>query len=83
MIVLSVSRCTNGPRGRTGHGKRPGGSGQGVTVIDVEGAWQLGHEDLAAKLAGVVVGTPLADLAWRNHGTAVIGAGAAWSTRTR
>ncbi|MXM63618.1 S8 family serine peptidase [Streptomyces sp. HUCO-GS316] len=52
---------------------RPGGSGQGVTVIDVEGAWQLGHEDLAAKLAGVVVGTPLTDLAWRNHGTAVIG----------
>ena len=38
--------------------QRPGGSGQGVTVIDVEGAWQLGHEDLAAKLAGVVVGTP-------------------------
>lgn len=44
-----------------------------MTVIDVEGAWQLGHEDLAAKLAGVVVGTPLTDLAWRNHGTAVIG----------
>ena len=50
--------------------QRPGGTGQGVTVIDVEGAWQLGHEDLAAKLAGVVVGTPLTDLAWRNHGTA-------------
>ncbi|MGW0762680.1 S8 family peptidase [Streptomyces sp. NPDC002814] len=53
--------------------QRPGGTGQGVTVIDVEGAWQLGHEDLAAKLAGVVVGTPLTDVAWRNHGTAVIG----------
>ncbi|MEV7732749.1 S8 family peptidase [Streptomyces sp. NPDC088921] len=53
--------------------QRPGGTGHGVTVIDVEGAWQLGHEDLAAKLAGVVVGTPLTDLAWRNHGTAVIG----------
>ncbi|MET7909221.1 S8 family peptidase [Streptomyces avermitilis] len=53
--------------------QRPGGSGQDVTVIDVEGAWQLGHEDLAAKLADVVVGTPLTDLAWRNHGTAVIG----------
>ncbi|MFD7711303.1 S8 family peptidase [Streptomyces sp. NPDC059785] len=53
--------------------QRPGGAGHGVTVIDVEGAWQLGHEDLAAKLAGVVVGTPLTDLAWRNHGTAVIG----------
>ncbi|MFE4820862.1 S8 family peptidase [Streptomyces sp. NPDC056704] len=53
--------------------QRPGGTGRGVTVIDVEGAWQLGHEDLTAKLAGVVVGTPLTDLAWRNHGTAVIG----------
>ncbi|MFF7935943.1 hypothetical protein RKD27_007232 [Streptomyces sp. SAI-126] len=53
--------------------QRPGGTGEGVTVIDVEGAWQLGHEDLAAKLAGVVVGTPLTELAWRNHGTAVIG----------
>jgi hypothetical protein len=53
--------------------QRPGGTGRGVTVIDVEGAWQLGHEDLAAKLSGVVVGTPLTDVAWRNHGTSVIG----------
>ncbi|MEU2949936.1 MULTISPECIES: S8 family peptidase [Streptomyces] len=52
---------------------RPGGSGEGVTVIDVEGAWQLGHEDLAEKLAGIVVGNPVQDLAWRNHGTAVLG----------
>ncbi|GGX94946.1 S8 family peptidase [Streptomyces minutiscleroticus] len=53
--------------------QRPGGSGQGVTVIDVEGAWQLGHEDLAGKLAGVVAGTPVQDMAWRNHGTASLG----------
>lgn len=53
--------------------QRPGGSGQGVTVVDVEGAWQLGHEDLAGRLAGVVVGTPVQDIAWRNHGTAVLG----------
>ncbi|MEV8527686.1 S8 family peptidase [Streptomyces sp. NPDC052000] len=52
---------------------RPGGRGEGVTVIDVEGAWQLGHEDLADRLAGIVVGTPVQDLAWRNHGTAVLG----------
>ncbi|MFI6684570.1 S8 family peptidase [Streptomyces sp. NPDC050485] len=52
---------------------RPGGCGEGVTVIDVEGAWQLGHEDLAGKLAGIVVGTPVQDVAWRNHGTAVLG----------
>ncbi|MGP9021772.1 S8 family peptidase [Streptomyces sp. BR1] len=53
--------------------QRPGGSGEGVTVVDVEGAWQLGHEDLAEKLAGIVVGTPVQDLAWRNHGTSVLG----------
>ncbi|MFJ8309313.1 MULTISPECIES: S8 family peptidase [unclassified Streptomyces] len=53
--------------------RRPGGSGEGVTVIDVEGAWQLGHEDLVDKLAGIVVGTPVQDVAWRNHGTAVLG----------
>ncbi|MYT72937.1 S8 family peptidase [Streptomyces sp. cg28] len=53
--------------------QRLGGGGEGVTVIDVEGAWQLSHEDLSAKLAGVVVGTPVSDLAWRNHGTAVLG----------
>ncbi|MFF3494195.1 S8 family peptidase [Streptomyces sp. NPDC002795] len=53
--------------------RRLGGSGEGVTVIDVEGAWQLGHEDLSAKLAGIVVGTPIPDVAWRNHGTAVLG----------
>ncbi|MGW8731484.1 S8 family peptidase [Streptomyces sp. NPDC055808] len=52
---------------------RPGGSGAGVTVVDVEGAWQLGHEDLAEKLAGIVVGNPVQDLAWRNHGTAALG----------
>ncbi|MEU8894103.1 S8 family peptidase [Streptomyces sp. NPDC048442] len=52
---------------------RPGGSGEGVSVIDIEGAWQLGHEDLADRLAGVVIGTPVQDLSWRNHGTAVLG----------
>lgn len=53
--------------------QRLGGSGEGVTVIDIEGAWQLGHEDLTGKLAGVVIGTPVQDVAWRNHGTAVLG----------
>ncbi|WP_372352076.1 S8 family peptidase [Streptomyces sp. KL116D] len=53
--------------------QRLGGNGEGISVIDVEGAWQLGHEDLSAKLAGIVVGTPISDVAWRNHGTAVLG----------
>jgi hypothetical protein len=50
-----------------------GGSGAGVQIIDVEGAWQLLHEDLLQNLAGVVAGTPTTDLAWRNHGTNVFG----------
>jgi hypothetical protein len=53
--------------------QRAGGAGQDVTVVDVEGAWQLGHEDLADKLSGIVVGNPVQDIAWRNHGTAVLG----------
>lgn len=53
--------------------QRLGGCGEGITVIDVEGAWQLSHEDLTGKLAGVVIGTPVQDVAWRNHGTAVMG----------
>jgi hypothetical protein len=53
--------------------QRPGGSGDGITIVDVEGAWQLGHEDLAEKLAGIVIGSPIQDIAWRNHGTAVLG----------
>ncbi|MER5884311.1 S8 family peptidase [Streptomyces sp. NPDC001941] len=53
--------------------QRRGGDGEGVTVVDVEGAWQLAHEDLAERLAGIVVGSPVQDVAWRNHGTAVLG----------
>jgi Subtilase family len=50
-----------------------GGAGAGVHITDVEGAWQLSHEDLLQNLGGVVAGTPTTDLAWRNHGTAVFG----------
>ncbi len=50
-----------------------GGTGGGVQIIDVEGAWQLLHEDLLQNMSGVVAGTPTSDLSWRNHGTAVFG----------
>jgi hypothetical protein len=50
-----------------------GGTGGGVQIIDVEGAWQLAHEDLLQNMSGVIAGTPTADLSWRNHGTAVFG----------
>lgn len=51
----------------------PGGGGAGVSVIDVEGAWRFGHEDLLQNQGGVIAGTQSTDLGWRNHGTAVVG----------
>jgi subtilisin family serine protease len=49
-----------------------GAKGDGITVCDIEGNWNLKHEDLpkGIKLLG---GTPINDLGWRNHGTAVLG----------
>ncbi len=52
---------------------RPGGKGDNIRIVDVEGAWRFSHEDLMQVQGGVVGGTPSADIGWRNHGTAVIG----------
>ncbi len=49
----------------------PGADGASVSVIDVEGAWLWAHEDLPDPFAAL--GTQVDDLAWRNHGTAVMG----------
>ncbi|MBZ5617430.1 MAG: serine protease [Acidobacteriia bacterium] len=51
----------------------PGGSGKDIRIIDVEGAWQLTHEDLIEGNNGLAGGNPLNDVNWRNHGTAVLG----------
>ena len=50
-----------------------GGSGDGVSIIDIEGEWRFSHEDLTENQGGVVGGTPPNDIEWRNHGTAVLG----------
>ncbi len=50
-----------------------GGKGQGVRIIDIEGAWRFSHEDLVQNQGGVIGGVPSGDIGWRNHGTAVIG----------
>lgn len=50
-----------------------GGRGANVNVIDVEGAWRFTHEDLKLNQGGVAFGTPINDIGWRNHGTAVLG----------
>src|SRR5262245_6308123 len=50
-----------------------GGRGDGIRIIDIEGAWRFTHEDLTGNQGGVVGGTPSTDIGWRNHGTAVLG----------
>jgi hypothetical protein len=50
-----------------------GGRGGRIRIIDVEGNWRFTHEDLTQNQGGVVAGSPLAGVDWRNHGTAVLG----------
>jgi hypothetical protein len=49
-----------------------GGKGKGVTICDIEGNWNLSHEDLPAGVP-LIGGTVINDIGWRNHGTAVLG----------
>lgn len=51
---------------------RPGGRGEGVKIIDIEGGWCLTHGDLQPN-DGLLAGTAQAGLDWRDHGTAVLG----------
>ena len=50
----------------------PGAKGMGVTICDIEGNWNRSHEDLPPGIP-LLGGTVIADLGWRNHGTAVLG----------
>ncbi|MDR3576758.1 MAG: carboxypeptidase regulatory-like domain-containing protein [Anaerolineaceae bacterium] len=50
-----------------------GGKGENVRVTDVEGGWQIGHEDLPIKAANLFAGDNSSDPNWVNHGTAVLG----------
>lgn len=52
---------------------QPGGDGANVQIVDIEGAWRFTHEDLLMNQGGVMGGTQLDDIDWRNHGTAVSG----------
>lgn len=50
-----------------------GGRGLNVRIIDIEGAWRWTHEDLRMNQGGTAHGADSTALAWRNHGTAVVG----------
>jgi subtilisin family serine protease len=52
---------------------RRGLRGAGVWFADVEGGWNGNHEDLPGDRIEHVVGKPIRDVAWRQHGTAVLG----------
>ena len=53
--------------------KIPGGDGAGQAVVDVEGGWELAHEDLVAHGVTLIGGTNSTVLLWRGHGTSVLG----------
>ncbi len=48
----------------------PGGDGSGVTIVDIEFAWQETHEDLDKAVNGLIGGIETGE---RSHGTAVLG----------
>jgi hypothetical protein len=51
---------------------RAGARGKGITICDIECAWNLDHEDLPAGIK-LIGGEMDPALSWRNHGTAVLG----------
>lgn len=51
----------------------PGGTGAGISILDLEWGWRFTHEDLGVCQSGVVAGHGSDDLALENHGTAVMG----------
>lgn len=50
---------------------QPGGKGQGVRIVDIEGGWRTTHEDLPPLFH--TRGAQFESQHWRNHGTAVLG----------
>ncbi len=52
----------------------PGGKGETVKVIDIEGNWVESHEDLRGGTSSFhIAGSKINDPTWWNHGTAVLG----------
>ncbi len=51
----------------------PGGSGEGVNIIDIEGGWNFNHEDLSHNKGGLIGGVNFDDHAYIDHRTAVLG----------
>jgi hypothetical protein len=50
-----------------------GAWGRGITVLDIEWGWWFDHEDLAVLRPASLVGPPVVNNAYNDHGVAVIG----------
>ncbi len=51
-----------------------GSKGANVTLVDIEGGWIVGHEDLPISNDNFLPGSVnSSDMTWLNHGTAVLG----------
>lgn len=53
--------------------KKPGGKGEGVHVIDIEGGWRFTHSDLLLNSGALFASSQYPELECRDHGTAVLG----------
>ncbi len=52
----------------------PGGRGENIKVVDIEGNWIQTHEDLHGGVEDFhIAGNVIDDAGWWNHGTAVLG----------
>lgn len=51
----------------------PGGTGAGVAICDMEGGWNLNHEDLPPATVMIPSGESLASVPVDDHGTEVLG----------
>lgn len=50
-----------------------GGFGRGITVLDIEWGWWFDHEDLGVLRPGSLVGPPVFNNSYNDHGLAVVG----------
>jgi hypothetical protein len=51
----------------------PGGTGLGVNIVDIEGNWNLDHEDFGDNIGELLAGDLIPWQDWIDHGTAVLG----------
>lgn len=52
---------------------QPNGEGAGIAVVDIEGGWNVTHEDLVGKSPTLIHGAQSTNPGWFDHGTSVLG----------